>query len=271
MIPFQRYGPFENMAIDEALFRTSQRRDVPPVLRFYGWKSPAVSLGYFQDAEEEIPCAYCRDRGIDVVRRPTGGKAVLHGDDLTYSLVAKESNPLFSSGIVETYRTISGCLIRGLTKSGVDAQMVEEGRIGVEHSGAFCFASSYKNEILADGRKICGNAQVRARGVFLQHGSVLMDFDPPAVCAAILKTKDAGRKAKALEASVTSIREIAGEGVGIDVLCRNIAAGFEEVLQIRLVEGTLSPEEETLKNRLLEYKYVRDQWNRKGRKTGREY
>ncbi|MBN2538425.1 MAG: lipoate--protein ligase family protein, partial [Deltaproteobacteria bacterium] len=89
IIPFEQYDPFENMAIDEAIFRVNQRREMPPTLRFYGWKKPAVSLGYFQHAESEIQCGYCRDRDIDIVRRPTGGKAVLHGDDLTYSLVAR--------------------------------------------------------------------------------------------------------------------------------------------------------------------------------------
>jgi len=270
MIPFKRYGSFENMAIDEALFRSHQQGGKFPVLRLYGWKRPAVSLGYFQDVEEEIDCAYCRGRGIDVVRRPTGGKAVLHGDDLTYSLVARENTPPFSSDVVETYRIISGCIIRGLAKSGIEVQMVEEGRGTTGSAGSFCFATSYKNELLAGGRKICGSAQVRARGVFLQHGSVLIDLDPLAVCAAIGKT-DNGGKTQEIEAAVTSVREVIGGDIGIDDLCRGIAAGFEEVLHIRLVDEGLSPEEEALKGRLLEEKYVRDEWNRKGRGSGRGY
>jgi len=272
IIPFKRYGPFENMAIDEAIFRIHQQERVPPVLRFYGWKGPAVSLGYFQDAGEEINCAYCRGKGIDIVRRPTGGKAVLHGDDLTYSLVAGENTHPFSSDVVETYRTISGCIIRGLARSGIDVQIVEEGRGGAGSAGGFCFATSYKNELLAGGRKICGSAQARARGVFLQHGSVLIDLDPLAVCAAIGKTKDAGRRAREIEAAVTSVRETIGGGdISMDDLCRDIAAGFEEVLHIRLVEGELSPGEEALKDRLLEDKYARDEWNMKGRGTGSGY
>ena len=270
IIPFERCDSFENMAIDEAIFRAGRKRKMAPTLRFYGWKRPAVSLGYFQDAEREINCGYCRDRGMDIVRRPTGGRAVLHGDDLTYSLVAGENSPHFSSNIVETYRIISGCIIRGLEKSGVGAKMVTEGRTGRESAGAFCFAAAYKNELLADGKKICGSAQVRAKGMFLQHGSLLMDFDPVAVCAAIT-TNNAAMEVKKLEASVTSIRQIAGDSIGIDTLCSNIAAGFEEVLSIHLIEGKLSLEEETLRDNLIESKYSSDEWNMKGREAKSEH
>ncbi|TFG89834.1 MAG: lipoate--protein ligase family protein [Syntrophobacterales bacterium] len=158
--------------------------------------------------------------------------------------------------------------MRGLAKAGIEVQIVEEGRGGAGSTEGFCFATSYKNELLAGGRKICGSAQMRARGVFLQHGSVLIDLDPLAVCAAIGKTKDAARAQK-IEAAVTSVRETMGGGViSIDDLCRGIAAGFEEVLHIRLVKDELSPEEEALKDTLLEGKYMRDEWNMKGRGAG---
>jgi len=260
IIPFARGDAFENMAIDEAIFRMNQQKDMPPTLRLYGWKKQAVSLGYFQDADREIQRSYCRDRDIDIVRRPTGGKAVLHGNDLTYSLVGRGDNPLFSPDIIETYRIISECLLRGLAKSGVEARMVEEGRIGDASSDAFCFAASYKNELLSDGKKICGSAQVRARGVFLQHGSILIDFDPAAVRAAII-ANDTAMKADTLNARVSSIRRSIGETIGMDTLCRNIASGFEEVLKVRLIEGRLSPEEERLKDRLLKNKYKTARWN----------
>ncbi len=270
LLPFRRYDPFENMAIDEALFRVHQQEGGSPVLRFFGWKDPAVSLGYFQDVEAEINGEYCRDKGIKIVRRPTGGKGVLHGGDLTYSLVARENTPLFSPDIIETYRTVSRCLIRGLDRSGVAVEIVKEGRGGSGPGGGFCFTTPYKNEILAGGRKICGSAQIRARGVFLQHGSVLIDFDLHTACAAMGKRGDPNLKALKIASAVTSVRETVGKDIGIDTLCRNIRAGFEEILQVRLVEGALSPEEEALKARLLEEKYHSDEWNMKGR-GGRGY
>lgn len=266
MMPFRRHDPLENMAIDEALFRAHREEGGAPVLRFFGWKGSAVSLGYFQDAEAEIDCPYCRRKGITVVRRPTGGKAVLHGGDLTYSLVARENASLFSPDVIETYRIISRCLIRGLARSGIAVEIVEEGRGGSTTGSGFCFATPYKNEILAGGRKICGSAQVRARGVFLQHGSILIDFDVPTASAAIgKKGGDPDRRAREIEAAVTSIREMTGRDISIDTLCRDIVSGFEEVLQVRMVEGALSAGEEALKNRLLREKYRSDEWNMKGR------
>ena len=264
MIPFARHDPFENMAIDEALFRIHQKERKSPVLRFYGWKRPAVSLGYFQDVAEEINYGYCRDRGITVVRRPTGGKAVLHAGDLTYSLVAREGSPLFSADVVETYRIISGCIVRGLARAGIKAQIVEEGRRGTTPGDGFCFATSYRHELLAGGKKICGSAQMRARGVFLQHGSVLVDLDPLVVCSAIGKTGDIQKRAREIAAVVTSVRETMGDTVDMDDLCRAVATGFEEVLHVRLAEGTLSPEEDALKEKLLADKYTQDEWNLKG-------
>ena len=264
MIPFARHDPFENMAIDEALFRIHQKERKPPVLRLYGWRRRAVSLGYFQDVAEELNYVYCRDIGIPIVRRPTGGKAVLHDSDLTYSLVAKEISPLFSTDVVETYRIISGCIVRGLAVAGIETHMVEEGRGGTPPGNGFCFATSYRHELLAGGKKICGSAQTRARGVFLQHGSVLVDLDPLAVCSAIGKTEDVQKRAREIGASVTSVRETMGDAVGMDDLCRAVATGFEEVLHVRLAEGSLSPEEDALKEKLLADKYSRDEWNLKG-------
>ena len=264
MIPFARHDPFENMAIDEALFRIHQKERKPPVLRLYGWRRRAVSLGYFQDVAEELNYAYCRDIGIPIVRRPTGGKAVLHDSDLTYSLVAKEDSPLFSTDVVETYRIISGCIVRGLAIAGIETHMVEGGRNETLSGNGFCFATSYRHELLAGGKKICGSAQTRARGVFLQHGSVLVDLDPLAVCSAIGKTEDVQKRAREIGASVTSVRETMGDAVGMDDLCRAVATGFEEVLHVRLAEGILSPEEDALKEKLLAGKYSRDEWNLKG-------
>ncbi len=259
IIPFEYGDPFENMAVDEAIFREGRQTKMPPTIRFYGWKNQAVSLGYFQNAEREINCGYCRERGIDIVRRPTGGRAVLHGDDLTYSVVAGENSPHFTSDIVETYSIISTCLIRGLKKSGINAEMVKEGRSGNGSEDAFCFSTSCRNELLAEGKKICGSAQVRAKGVFLQHGSLLVGFDPAEVCAVI--TKDTRADTEALDRSVTSIRRTIGESVGMDTLCHNIAAGFEEVLNIRLMDGKLFPEEERIRDNLLEKKYRNARWN----------
>ena len=98
ILPFQKAGAAENMAVDEAVFRESIRKKAPPTLRFYGWRVPALSIGYFQDYEKEVDDEACRRFGVEVVRRPTGGKAVLHEQELTYAVIAGADSPLFPSG-----------------------------------------------------------------------------------------------------------------------------------------------------------------------------
>ncbi|MBN2567859.1 MAG: lipoate--protein ligase family protein, partial [Deltaproteobacteria bacterium] len=251
VLPFNRFNAFENMAIDEAIFKESQKMDMPPTLRFYSWERDTVSMGYFQDVHREVNLDYCRENCIDVVRRPTGGKAVLHENDLTYSVVARENNPHFSSDIMETYRTISECLIGGLSRIGIEAYMMKSGRRyekGV--MDACCFSVPSQYELLVKERKICGSAQVRAKGAFLQHGSILIDTDPEHTCSAIIiGGSNAEESMEKFKASVTSIRENIGDGFGFTVseLCEAISETFEKRLHVQLVSGEVTREEESLK------------------------
>ncbi len=118
---------FMNMAIDEAIMIAHREGLVPPTIRFYQWSPPAVSLGYFQDLEKEIDVDVCQDMRIDIVRRPTGGKAVLHDKELTYSFIIKENHPLVNDSILETYKKVSGGIIRGLAYLGIKAELVPLG------------------------------------------------------------------------------------------------------------------------------------------------
>lgn len=252
--------------MDEAMFRVAQGRKMPPTLRLYGWAWPAVSLGYFQDIKKEVDIETCRRRQIPIVRRPTGGKAVLHEGDVTYAVVAEEGNSLFPTDILGTYRVISGCIAQSLASLGIKADMAADSRVLEGDSlKASCFSSPSRYELLVKNQKICGSAQVRSRGVFLQHGSILMDFDPFKTCEVMLPhSEDGGGQAVLLKQSVTSILEQAGSSVDIQVVCRMVMAGFEKTLGVKLVEGILSPEEEALKARLLTRKYMNERWNMEG-------
>lgn len=256
------------MAIDEAMLRSYRAAHMQPTLRLYGWETPAVSIGYFQDPRREVNGAYCRDHNISIVRRPTGGKAVLHGQDLTYSVVAGGDTMPFSTSIMETYRVVSRCLVGGLARAGVTAWMVDENECAgsLYKKKPCCFSRPLRHEITVNGRKICGSAQMRIRDAFLQHGSLLMDVDPAAVCRAI-GTGNAveSREIEKLRRSVTSIRECAGDGLPLSMLCRCVTEGFEEGLSIRFAEGGLTAEEEQLAAKLLEGKYKTEQWNMEGR------
>ncbi|MEA3470535.1 MAG: biotin/lipoate A/B protein ligase family protein [Thermodesulfobacteriota bacterium] len=267
LIPFDRFSAFENMATDEAILQEGQRRRIPPTLRFYGWIRPAVSIGYFQDLRREINCDFCRKGGIDIVRRPTGGKAVFHDGDLTYSFVAHELNPPFSSGIVENYGTISRCIAAGLKRAGIEAAMVEEGR--GSHSGSldsFCFSVPLRNELLVGDKKICGSAQLRSRSTFLQHGSILLDFDPEMTARVMRKNEEnlEGEISK-LKSLVTCVNEHCKNRIGADILRGYIRESFEETMNVRVVESILTPREEVLKERFLRDKYLKPEWNMEGK------
>jgi lipoate-protein ligase A len=255
------------MAVDEAILRVHLRRKNIPTLRFYGWQRPTLSIGHFQDYEKEVDADACRKFGVEVIRRPTGGKAVLHERELTYAVVAGADGSLIPADILASYRVISGCIARGLARIGIQASLKADGRQAPEgtlRSSCFSFPSRY--ELLVGGRKICGSAQMRSHGVFLQHGSLLMDFDPMRTCAVMLPHRDAAGYADLLRHAVTSVGEQVGQAVQEEELCRHLKAGFEETLGIGLVEGQLLPEEAELRDELIAKKYGTEDWNRKGRK-----
>ena len=176
-----------NMAVDEAILLAVAQGKAPPTLRFYGWQPPCLSIGYNQSAGE-VDVERCRERGVDFVRRPTGGRAVLHADELTYSVVAPQDEPRVAGGVIESYRRLSQGLIAGLRALGVGAVQAEEWtpqlaavgarassgvrQIGDGEKPAACFHVPSAYEIAVGGRKLVGSAQVRRRGCVLQHGAL---------------------------------------------------------------------------------------------------
>jgi len=255
------------MAIDEAVFRKNIRGESPPTLRFYGWRSPALSIGYFQDYRKEVDDEACRKFGVEVVRRPTGGKAVLHERELTYAVVAGADTGLFPPDILKTYLVIGRCLAEGLAGVGIRAEMKEDGRRppdGALQSACFSFPSRY--ELLVGDRKICGSAQMRSQGAFLQHGSLLTAFDPLRTCEVMLPHRRLEEEADRLRNAVTSVGEQAGPALDEEGLRRALREGFERTLGIRLRDGMLTPGEQALRDELVEKKYGREEWNREGKR-----
>ena len=267
ILPFERAAAAKNMAIDEAVFRKNIRGESPPTLRFYGWRSPALSIGYFQDYRKEVDDEACRKFGVEVVRRPTGGKAVLHERELTYAVVAGADTDFFPPDILKTYLVIGRCLAEGLAGVGIRAEMKEDGRRppdGALPSACFSFPSRY--ELLVGGRKICGSAQMRSQGAFLQHGSLLTAFDPLRTCEVMLPHRRLEKEADRLRNAVTSVGEQAGPALDEEGLRRALREGFERTLGIRFREGMLTPGEQALRDELVEKKYGREEWNREGKR-----
>lgn len=206
---------FYNMALDKVLALNAGVGRSGAVVRLYGWNPPAVSLGYNQD-DADIDRAACARAGIDVVRRPTGGRAVFHRDELTYSVAAPADDPLLGGTIAQTYRTIAAALLAGLRELGVVADMVrsEAGPAGPNRE-ASCFAAAGRYEITAGGRKIVGSAQRRIGGGLLQQGSVLLSQPQDAGFAGL---RDDGRSTTAALAL--------GRPVGFDEAAAAMIAGF---------------------------------------------
>jgi lipoate-protein ligase A len=220
-------GPW-NMAVDEALLASVTDGGLP-VLRFYQWNGPWLSLGYRQrlDAERLTACAHT---GVGVVRRSTGGRAVLHGEDLTYAVVARED--ALPAGLAATYAVVSAALRQALVTVGVAAEPAPR-PAAVGRAAVFdCFAEPAADELCVGGLKLIGSAQRRAGGGVLQHGSIRLDRDPTAVRIA----------AGFAPGAATSLSEL---GVEIEVAslitaCRSAFAGC---LNADFDLGSIAPSE----------------------------
>lgn len=256
-----------NMAVDEVLLEGMVRDRGLPVIRFYGWRPPAVSFGYGQDPGREVDPARCAEAGVEVVRRITGGRAVLHWEELTYSVVCTESDPILGGRVEDTYRRIGESLVEGLRRFGVDAVLERASLRPPRHrTGEVtspCFSSIARSEIKVRGRKLIGSAQRRLKGAVLQHGSVLtgpahrrlLDLLPP-MPATVLESW----RAQLQEGSV-DLAECLGEEVDLHRLSRSLAAGFEQALGVDLVPGALGPEEEARAAVLASERYGEPRWS----------
>jgi len=163
-----------NMAVDEFLLRRTEKEGGAPVLRLYSFSPPAITIGYHQDAGKAIDVDAAISDGIDVVRRITGGRALLHDGELTYS-VAAAVGPPFGQGLADTFQSIAEIIVGALRSLGVEAALGGARHVGVESSMTSpCLVSTSRHEITAGGKKISGSAQRRTGGAFIQHGSVLI-------------------------------------------------------------------------------------------------
>lgn len=162
-----------NMAVDEALFNTYRNNPSSPVLRLYSWRPVAVSIGYGQDLNAEVDPAACRNFGIDIVRRMTGGRTVLHDEELTYSLIISDDHPFVAGSGYTLYRQIGEIIILFLQKWGIHGRFAGGGQKRPSLNGA-CFSEAARDEITVLGKKIAGSAQKRFGAFILQQGSLLL-------------------------------------------------------------------------------------------------
>ena len=238
---------FYNMALDEAIAIARSRNLAPNTLRFFRWSPSAVSIGYFQSMEEEVDVKACDEMGIVYVRRRTGGGAVYHDRDgeLTYSIIVSENHKLISRDFQETYQTLCSGLVMGLRRLGVPAEFKPI------------------NDIVAQGKKISGNAQTRGMSVVHQHGTILRKVEP-ALMFKVLKVpseKIRDKMIRSVEERVTSINAVLRREVSFKELKDALIEGFEEAFRIELTLGSVTEFEENLAQRLKAEKYATREWN----------
>jgi lipoate-protein ligase A len=215
------------MGVDEALLASAVEGIA--TLRFYGWEGPWLSLGYSQRLDPQR-IATCADLGVGIIRRVTGGGAVLHGSDLTYSVAAPEA--VLPPGLRGSFRVVADALIAGLRSLGVEAERSVAPSRGTASRSFDCFASSAEDEIRAEGRKLAGSAQRRMHGAVLQHGSIRLAPDPPEVTRAVGFTPRVG----------TSLAEL-GIAVQREEVQEALTAAFRSVLGTSLEESFLTASE----------------------------
>ncbi|MGA1792462.1 MAG: biotin/lipoate A/B protein ligase family protein [Thermoplasmatota archaeon] len=258
--------PSENMARDEALLRRVIAKESMPCIRFYQWRPAGLSLGRFQSIEKGVDLEACNRYGVEVVRRLTGGEAVLHDDEITYSIIVPVTHPKFDGkGVVDTYRTISRALVKGLQLTGVESTMAGSAPTRPDPAGqGVCFYTPTVYEIVAKGKKIIGSAQTREKLIILQHGSIPIDWDIDKQLD-VMGIPSGNREVfrDLFTTRATTISEQLGGRPGFYDLVKNFSKGFEEVFDMELEPSDYSMQERKMADWLVEKKYANDEWNLK--------
>ncbi len=235
-----------NMAIDEAILEAVILGNSPPTLRFYGWSPPCLSLGRNQPLAE-ANLAACRAAGVDVVRRPSGGQAVLHSEELTYSMTLLQSDPRSEGGVQESYRRLSEGLLVGLRQLGVEAVQAGGTRQAEGPPSPICFDRPSDYEITVSGCKLIGSAQWRRRGGVLQHGSLPITDDLTRIVdLVVLGERDPEEERQRLSGRVISLEGARGQMIPFAEVASSLAQGLATTLNLVWVLGHLSNEEQIL-------------------------
>jgi len=265
--------PDWNMAVDRALLDTAVATEGIPTLRLFWWDPHALSLGANQKADDSIDWATLAADGYGVVRRPTGGRAILHADELTYSVIA----PAPSGGITAAYRWLAEGLIGGLAEAGITVDLQrqhassEEGdRSGQQRSALEtrhpCFSSAGRYELMAGGRKLVGSAQCRSRGWLMQHGSILLGSGHVSLPRYLIGA-DIEKEMAQLQGATVDCATLLGYDLSAGDLAPTFAAGFARELGISLEDGRMSEEELERADRLRTDQFNTEEWTRFGRRS----
>ena len=254
-----------NMAVDEAILESVTSKDQPPTLRLYDWQPYTLSLGHAQPFSD-VDIQSLATKGWDIVRRPTGGRAILHADELTYSICAPEDDMHVSGNILESYRLLSTGLLKALEFAGIKADSKpKDNSEKRDTSNPVCFQYPSDYEITCQGKKLIGSAQARRNRGVLQHGAIPMHGDIGRIVTVLVFPNDHEREeAKShLINRATTVAEILGRQMAWHDLADCMQQGFESALNIHLQPGSISVNEKERAFELLKNKYTNDQWTKR--------
>jgi lipoate-protein ligase A len=232
-----------HMAVDEMLLDRVGSGQSPPTFRAYTWTPPAISLGRSQRQGLRLDSKKCSRAGVDVVVRPSGGRAVLHGDDVTYSAVFPADGILGAGGIGATYKRLAGLLLRALRSLGIEADLARSRASDETQAALPCFTAAARNEILVEGRKLIGSAQRRTRSAVLQHGAILVRGNQAALASLVADEEAARGLRRSLAGRTVTVEEILGRPVSSAEVAGALKKAAGEVLDWEITCGELSQEE----------------------------
>jgi len=250
-----------NMAVDEAVLEHSTRGESLPTLRLYAWDPACLSLGHSQ-AFADVDRARLAKHGWELVRRATGGRAILHTDELTYSVIGTSEEPLLNGGVLESYNRIAQALLFAVKKLGLAVEMKEGKNNETTAPNPVCFEVPSTYEITVEGRKLIGSAQARKKDGVLQHGSLPLTGDLTRICQALVFENEAARAnaAQRLLKRATTVESALGHAVTWEIAAEAFIQAFESQLGLCLEKGELSESELGRAEELVREKYDHPSW-----------
>lgn len=252
-----------NMAVDEAILEAIGDGKARPTLRLYAWVPPCLSLGYSQPVED-VDLTALQERNWDIVRRPTGGRAILHTDELTYSVIGPSNEPRLAGSLLKSYQVLSSALLDALHILGAQANASPESASlpGASNQGPVCFEVPSNYEITVDGKKLVGSAQARRKEGVLQHGSLPLEGDLGRITQVLKFADEQARQEAAgrIWQHATTLEKALGQRVEWQSAAQAFVVAFERTLNLEILPAQLTQNETQAAERLVKEKYSQLAW-----------
>ncbi len=253
-----------NMAVDESILEHIHQGESLPTLRLYAWEPACLSLGHAQSFKD-VDMERVKANGWEVVRRVTGGRAILHTDELTYSVAGSAEEPVLAGGVLESYNRIAQALLFAIRELGLPVEIKEhvlDGQPAALNLNPVCFEVPSTYEITVAEKKLIGSAQARKKEGVLQHGSLPLTGDLTRICNALIFKDEAAREkaANRLLERATTVETVLGRRVSWETAAQAFVQGFEAQLGIRFERGEMSASELSRTEELVKEKYEHPAW-----------